>query len=75
MIPRYEKVSEMFPDVDCYRVEMEQHPDIAELFDVDRFPSFIFIHPNGEMSKFVGELEEEDLADMVAATFNLETKK
>ena len=69
MIPRFEKISEEFPEIDCYRVEMEQHPQIAELFAVESFPTFIFIHPNGEMTKWVGELEEVDLASMVKEAF------
>lgn len=71
MIPRYEKASEKFKQVKCYRVEMEQHPDIAEIFDVESFPTFIFINVNGEMSKSVGEMSEEDLENMITDTFDL----
>ena len=75
MKPSEEKVSEVFWEVEWERREMEQNTELAEWFEVDRFPSFFFIHPNGEMSKFVGKSEEEDLADMIANTVNLETKK
>ena len=69
MMPRYEKVSEDFPDVDCYRVEMEQHPSIAELFNIDGFPTFVFITPEGEMKKWVGEISYEELKEMVEEAF------
>lgn len=69
MIPRYTQVSEQFPGVDCYRVEMEQHPDIAELFDVQSFPTFIFIRKDGKMKKWEGELPTAELADLVSDAF------
>ncbi|MGL5682692.1 MAG: thioredoxin family protein [Marinifilaceae bacterium] len=64
MAPRYEKVSGTLKQVDCYRIELEQHPALAELFGVSGFPTFIFITPQGDMNKWVGELPEEGLIEM-----------
>ncbi|MGL4293499.1 MAG: thioredoxin family protein [Bacteroidales bacterium] len=69
MIPRFEKVSEMYPSVDCYRVEMEQHPDLANIFDVENFPTFIFMSTDGKMEKWVGELPVEELSELVTKAF------
>ena len=61
MAPRYSRMSEKHPDVDCYRVEMEEHPAVAEVFEVESFPTFVFINKNGEMKKWVGELAYEEI--------------
>ena len=69
MIPRYEEISKEFPDVDCVRVEMEQHPRLARLLNVENFPTFIFIKTDGKMRKWEGELSVEDLAGLVKEAF------
>ena len=55
MAPRYEKVSNEFSNIDCYKVEMEQHPELAEIFEIESFPTFIFISTSGKMEKWEGE--------------------
>ena len=72
MIPRYEKLSELFPQVDCYRVELEQFPELAKPFAVESFPTFIFISPDGNMQKWVGEVPLEQLEAMVKDNFGIE---
>lgn len=69
MIPRFEKLSEQEPDLYCCRVEMEQHPELAKLFEVDGFPTFIFINTDGKMQKWVGELPESGLLDLAKKAF------
>ncbi len=69
MMPRYEKISHMFDSVSCYRINMEAYPDIAELFGVQSFPTFIYIFPNGDMQKSVGEMSVDDFADLIKSTF------
>lgn len=69
MKPRYDKVSSEYANVDCYRIEMEEHPQLADLFDIEAFPAFIFINKDGKMKKWVGELPTEELADMVNQAF------
>lgn len=69
MMPRYEKVSTEFPDIQCTRVEIEQHPDIARVFEVESFPTFVFIGTDGKMEKWVGELQTEELASLVKKAF------
>lgn len=69
MIPRYNRISEKYANIACYRVEMEQHPSIAELFNIESFPTFIFINTNGQMKKWVGELTYDDLAELVKEAF------
>ncbi len=69
MVPRYEMVSEEFPQISCYRIELEKHPDLAKLFNVASFPTFIFITSAGRVEKYVGEITEEELAHMVKEVF------
>ena len=69
MIPRYEDLSKKHPDVDCYRIELEQHPELAAPFGVESFPTFIFITKEGKMNKWVGELPESELNDLFNKAF------
>ncbi len=69
MAPRYERFSQDKPQIDCYRVEMEQHPDIADLFDVQSFPTFVFINTDGNMKKWVGEVPIEELESLSKEAF------
>lgn len=75
MIPRYEKISEEFPTVSCNRVEMEKYPELAKIFGVDSFPTFIFISPDGKMEKWVGELPVDQLASLVTKAFGIQPGK
>ncbi len=69
MKPRYEQVSEMYPSVECFRVEMEQHPDLADQFNIEAFPSFVFIATDGKMKKWVGEVPTSELSNLVKEAF------
>ena len=69
MIPRYEQFSTREKGIDCYRVEMEEHPSIAEIFDIECFPSFVFINPDGKMSKWAGEVSEQQLEELAQQYF------
>lgn len=71
MIPRYGKLSEMYPNIDCYRIEMEQHPDLADLFGIEGFPTFVFITPKGKMSKWEGELPLDNLEELTEKYFKV----
>ena len=48
---------------------MEQHPDIADQFNIEAFPAFVFISPDGKMKKWVGELPTDELANLVKEAF------
>ena len=69
MAPRYEKFSDAHTDIDCNRVEMEQHPDLADLFDVQSFPTFVFINQDGNMKKWVGEVPLSELTSLAKEAF------
>lgn len=69
MIPRYEEVSKKFANINCYRVEIEHHPHIAKLFNIDSYPTFVFITKHGKKEKFVGEVNEKELTHMVKEIF------
>ena len=69
MMPRYEKISKEHPEIDCYRIEMEQHPTLANVFNVEGFPTFIFINKNGDMKKWEGETSIEDMENMIDEIF------
>lgn len=70
MNPRFDDYSKKTKNVDCYRVELEQHPDIADLFDIEAFPAFIFINKDGHITKWVGEVPLKELEDMANEAFD-----
>ncbi len=67
----YEHISEMFKEIDCYRIEMEQYPDLANIFEVESFPTFVFIRKDGDVEKWVGEVPEEDLINITKKAFGM----
>ena len=69
MIPIYEEISKIFPDIDCYRMEAEKYPDVAEQFGVESYPTFIFIKSYGEMEKYVGEMSVDTFSKMIGDVF------
>lgn len=71
MIPRYEKLSEDFPQIDCYRVELDDNPELGKLFDIESFPVFLFIDMNGKITKSVGEVPEAELEKMTEQYFKI----
>ena len=70
MMPRYEDASSKLKDTDCYRIEMEQNPGIADIFQVESFPTFVFLTPDGNAQKWVGEVSEEDFINIAKKEFN-----
>ena len=49
---------------------MEQHPDIADQFNIEAFPAFGFINKDGDMKKWVGEVPAEELSSFVKEAFH-----
>lgn len=69
MIPIYEEISKLYPDIDCYRIEVERYPELAKLFEVESYPTFIFIKSYGEMEKHSGEILPDVFSDMIGRIF------
>lgn len=70
MMPRYDAVSnELDGKIGCYRVELEKHPRIGELFGISGFPTFVFIKPNGEMEASEGEMDIKEFKNLIAEVF------
>ena len=50
---------------------MEEYPNLANVFEVESFPTFVFINKNGDVEKWVGEVPEEDLANITRKAFKM----
>ena len=72
MHPRFEQVSKSIQAIDCYQVDMEAYPDIANIFDIESFPTFIFISKKGNLKKWTGEVPQEELVEMIHEAFSNE---
>ena len=53
MIPIYEEISKIFPDTDCYRMEAEKYPDVAEPFGMESSPTVTFVISFGRVARVV----------------------
>ena len=70
MAPRYEEVSnEIGEKVDCYKVDLELHPTLAQLFSVNSFPSFIFMQKGKRPEISVGEMTSAELMKLIKQEF------
>lgn len=71
MKPRLKALSEIYSDINFYSIDLEKYPELAELFEVESFPTFIFIDKNGLINKWVGEVQESELDGIIKKTFDL----
>lgn len=72
MAPRYTEVSnDVDGKVECYRVELEQHPQIGEIFGINGFPTFLFVQPDGGLQETEGEMSRNDLRELIRECFHV----
>ena len=70
MMPRYEDASTKLKDVQCFRIEMEQYPNLADIFQIESFPTFVFLTPSGNAQKWVGEVSEKEFIEIAEKAFS-----
>lgn len=72
MAPRYNEVSnDVDGKVDCFRVELEQHPEIGEIFGIKGFPTFLFVQPDGGLQAAEGEMSRNELRELIRESFRI----
>ncbi len=69
MRPRFEKVSQLHSDIDFYRIEMEDYPELADLFNISGFPTFVFLSPDGTLHRTSGEMSSQELEENIEEAF------
>lgn len=69
MAARYEAVAQMHDDIDFYRVELESYPEIGEFFNIESFPTFLFIPLQGRPLVSSGEVSARELENQLRQAF------
>lgn len=65
--PVLEKLSNEFTNVDFYKVDVDNEPDVSTANKVTSIPTLLFISSNGTVSRFSGALPEKALREKIAA--------
>lgn len=69
MWPVVEEAVKEFPDVDFYKVEVSEHPELAALYNVQGTPTFILIPLKGHPKMAVGEMPLDEFGRIIRDTF------
>lgn len=66
MAPLMEKMAERYKNqVKFYKVDVDECPELAEYFDIEIIPTFIFVSPQGQVNTHVGSMQEAELAKSI----------
>lgn len=52
--PKYDELSNQYSDIPFYSLDIDQVPEVAELFNVSAMPTFIIIANNAKIKDVVG---------------------
>ena len=69
MSPIYEEASKEYPDINFFRVEASQYPELAALYDIQGTPAFIFIPLKGQAKMMMGEMSLKEFTELLLTTF------
>lgn len=69
MAPIVETASEEFPDIDFYKVEASEHPELAALYNIKGTPTFILIPLKGAPKMAMGQMPLAEFANLLKETF------
>ncbi|MEG0948148.1 MAG: thioredoxin family protein [Bacteroidales bacterium] len=69
MWPTVEAAAEEFPDIDFYKVEVSEHPELAALYNVRGTPTFILIPLKGKPKMSVGEMPLAEFSKLIKESF------
>lgn len=70
MWPVVIKAAEEFPDIDFYKIEASEHPELAALYNVKGTPAFIFIPLKGNAKIAMGEMPLEEFSKLIKGSFH-----
>jgi thioredoxin 1 len=66
MTPLLEKLDKELPDVKFVKVDIDNNPDLATKYQVDKIPYFVFFQDGEPYEKVVGVLKEDKLREIVS---------
>jgi thioredoxin 1 len=67
--PIIDELDKEYEDIDIYKVDVEETPEIAGLFGVTGIPMFLFVPPEGTPSGVSGALPKEKFVEAINDIF------
>lgn len=65
LAPIMERISEKFPSMEIFKVDVDSHKEIASEWGVRGIPTVIFIKEGKEVNKFSGIKSESDISRLI----------
>lgn len=72
--PILEDLSKEYPDIDFYKVNIEDESEITSESKIRSIPSILFIPIKGEPQMIIGALPKIKLIELISNTFNIDRK-
>ncbi|MEG1586750.1 MAG: thioredoxin family protein [Bacteroidales bacterium] len=69
MWPIVEAAAAEFPDIDFFKIEASEHPELASLYNVRGTPTFILIPLKGKAKMSVGEMPLDEFSNLIKSSF------
>jgi len=66
IFPKFEKLSKLYPNWKFYRIDCEEHKDVADKEQITGFPTFIFFE-DGEKTKVIRGADIHALEDKLSS--------
>ncbi|MGL4292861.1 MAG: thioredoxin family protein [Bacteroidales bacterium] len=69
MWPIVNKATEEFPDIDFFKIEASEYPELAALYNIQGTPAFIFIPMKGKPKMAMGEMPFDEFVKLIKNSF------
>lgn len=66
LLPILEEISKR-EDIDVYKVDVDQHPELAGIFGIEKIPMTLFIDKDGNINGAEGALTKESVDNLIEA--------
>lgn len=66
LAPIYDAVADEMPGINFGRVNISEHPDIAEVFGIMSMPTVLFFRKGEKVNEFIGSVDREEILKNVA---------
>lgn len=71
MVKTYDELSEEFPDIDFLKIDIAENFELAEQFNIDATPTFIFFPLKNKYLINVGGMNKTDFKQKIKHVFSL----
>lgn len=69
MWPVIEAATIEFPDIDFYKIDASEYPEVAALYNIQGTPTFILIPLKGKPKMNLGQMPLEEFSELIKSVF------